>query len=80
VQTSGGERFVVAIDWTDSNTNKVGESQSPTHLLDYHGLLQALELIERMHQGKNNRTCRSAEGDYDELHQPQVELSSEEQS
>lgn len=80
MHTTGGERFVVAIDWTDINTNKVGEPQSPTHLLDYHGLLQVLELIERMHQGKNIQTCRSAEGDYDELHQPQVELSSDEQS
>jgi hypothetical protein len=80
VQNTGGERFVIAIDWTDINANKVGEPQSPTHLLDYQGLLQALELIECIHQGKNIRTCRFVEGDYDELHQPQVEQSSEEQS
>lgn len=66
VQTTGGERLVVAIDWTDINTNKVGEPQSPTHLLDYQGLLQALELIECIRQRGSATTCRTEEADYDE--------------
>ncbi|MBC8505008.1 MAG: hypothetical protein ISR58_12480 [Anaerolineales bacterium] len=55
VQTSGGERVVVATDWTEIYTERKCEASTPAHLLDYRGLRQACELIERAHPGETVR-------------------------
>jgi hypothetical protein len=65
------------------NNKKSGRKlKTPTHLLDYQGLVQVLELIERMRQegrypiGERETTCEPEEDGYDETQQA-VEKTSE---
>jgi len=76
------------VDWTDyarSDEHDAG-LKPPSHRLDYEGLVQAAEMIERIRQegrdpkGERATTCPSEEGDYDENSQPQSKKSSEEQT
>jgi hypothetical protein len=81
VQTIEGKRVVVAADWTDIETERVHESPSPTHILDYNGLAQAAELIEHL----RIKECQSEDESYDGIiydgsRQPQIEPSSEAQN
>ena len=62
---SGGERVVVAIDWIEGSVDGSCETQVSTHLLDYRGLVQMLELIECLRQRGKATTCRTEEADYD---------------
>lgn len=67
-------------------SSKENQSKGSTtvHRLDYEGLVQVAELIERLRQerraylGENETNCESEE-DYDEDRQTQVKGSSEEQ-
>ena len=65
VETTGGERVVVALDWIKTRDEGSCESQESTHLLDYRGLIQALELIECLRQRGKAMACRTEEEDYD---------------
>ena len=67
---------MVAADWTDIDTERGSEAPTPTHLLDYNGLVQAGELIEHLRMGENQPEERG----YDRWHQPQNERSSEAQN
>lgn len=67
----------------DSGGNKKEEqSTAVTNLLDYQGLVQVIELIERMRQegrfamGERELTCEPEEEGYDE-DEPAVEKTSE---
>lgn len=67
----------------DSGGNKKEEQPTTvTHLLDYQGLVQVIELIERMRQEGHfamwgrEMTCEPEEDGYDE-NQPAVEKTSE---
>ena len=66
-----------------SNENQ-SKRRTTVHRLDYEGLVQVAELIERLRQerraylGENETNCESEE-DYDEDRQTQVKGSSEEQ-
>lgn len=55
VQTSGGERIVVATGWTEIYAERKGAASAPAHLLDYCGLRQACELIDCAHTGERVR-------------------------
>lgn len=65
VETTGGERVVVALDWIEASDEGSCEFQAPTHLLDYRGLVQVLELIECLRQRGKATACRTEEADYD---------------
>jgi len=86
VQTTEGERVVVAVDWAELSAEGDSEPGSPEQLLDYRGLIQAVEMIERIRKEdrdpkeERETTCQSEEQDYDGKGQPQVERSSEEKS
>lgn len=62
---------------------KEKKQKTPTHLLDYEGLVQVLELIERLKQdgrypkGEKEMACDHEEDDYDEKRE-KVEITSEE--
>ncbi len=43
---------MVATDWTEIHAERMGEASKPAHLLDYRGLRQAYELIERIRPGE----------------------------
>ena len=66
----------------DSQKENQGKRKTTVHRLDYEGLVQVAELIERLRQkrcawmGENETKCESEE-DYDEAHQTQVKGSSE---
>jgi len=76
VRTNQGKRFVVATDWTEDPTERESIAPVPSHLLDYGGLVQAMELIEQIREKESH----FEEGGYDEDCQPQVEPSSEERN
>ena len=84
MKTAEGERFVVGVDWTDKGAEGDCESKSPGQLLDYGGLIQVIELMERIQQresdpvGEEETACQTEEEDYDGKSQPQVKESSEE--
>ena len=81
VETEEGERIVVAENWTvcpGDNENEEKPEACP-HLLDYEGLVQVVELIERIKGRGTKKTNQTEEGDYDGGHQ-KVEKSSEVQS
>ena len=74
MQTAGGRRITVATDWTDIKTEQADGRQSPTHLLDYGGLCQTVELIKHICKEKREHlVCQSEEGKYDENHQPKLD-------
>jgi hypothetical protein len=76
VSTDKGERIVVATDWTEDPTEREGIAPVVSHLLDYGGLVEAMELIEQI-RGKESRT---EEEGYDGEYPSQVEPSSEVQN
>lgn len=57
--------MVVAIDMIEASDEGSCEFQAHTHLLDYRGLIQALELIESLRQRGEATACRTEEADYD---------------
>ena len=67
-----------------SSKENQSKRRTTVHRLDYEGLIQVAELIERLRQerraylGENETNCESEE-DYDEDHQTQVKGSLEEQ-
>ena len=81
VEAEGGERIVVDENWTDGPGGNENEEQPEAcpHLLDYEGLVQVAELIERIKGRQPKKTNQTKEGDYDGGHQ-KVENPSEVQS
>ena len=77
VETEEGERIVVEENWiVDPGDNKNEEQPKVSpHLLDYEGLVQVVELIERI-KGRGMKMTSQSEEDYDRGDQ-KVEKSSE---
>lgn len=76
IQTAEGQRLVMVKSWTDygDKKEKPDVPNSDPHLLDYDGLAQAADLIERLRQRmeegeKEEKTCQSEEQDYDRAQQ-----------
>ena len=66
VETEEGERMVVDENWTAGPGDEKSEKQSKIspHLLAYEGLVQIVELIERI-QERGLRMTSQTEEDYD---------------
>ncbi|MBC8336801.1 MAG: hypothetical protein H8E29_16180 [Anaerolineales bacterium] len=68
VETAEGKRVVVPESWTDHGTeleNEAAINEAP-HLLDYEGLVQVAELIDRIkRKGETQTTCQTEAEDYD---------------
>ena len=79
VETSGGERRVLASDWTNAEKKETAPHKTPAHLLDYGGLRQIIEHIQYQKRDKT-QICRSEKADYDEEHQSQSKSTPEEQN
>ncbi len=79
IEINGGEKRVVASDWTNAEKEETAPHKTSTHLLDYGGLRQIIEHIQYQKRDKA-QICRSEKADYDETDNSQSKSTPEEQN